>query len=71
MSHASNMSQSVGLMDSATDASASAIGRMTETLEPLTLRILQREHVVETLQELRRLAKGNGAPPCLCLVPPG
>lgn len=54
------MSASVGLMDSATDASASAIGRVHDKLEPLTQRILARELVVDTLQELRRLAKGNG-----------
>lgn len=63
MSQAStNVSQSVGLLES-TDASASAILRVQEKLDPLTQRIINREHVVETLQELRRLAKGNGAPP--------
>src|SRR5262249_16803602 len=65
MSQAStNVSASVGgLLHSATHPSASEIWRGQEKVEPLTQRILGKEQVVETLQELRRLAKGNG--PCL------
>eukprot|EP01128_Nolandella_sp_AFSM9_P006224 TRINITY_DN3151_c0_g1_i1.p1 TRINITY_DN3151_c0_g1~~TRINITY_DN3151_c0_g1_i1.p1 ORF type:complete len:824 (-),score=169.85 TRINITY_DN3151_c0_g1_i1:258-2705(-) len=53
------MSHNIGLLDSTTDTSASQMGRVNESLDPLTEKILKHEDVVDTLQELRRLAKGN------------
>lgn len=47
-------------MDSTTDTSASQLSRVGDMLDPLTEKILKHENVVATLQELRRLAKGNG-----------